>query len=73
MTGLSILSNIKDDRKVIKLTDQTIDSKEYIKKYLAYTNADGIQYRSVMDNRPHESDDERAELQDFNSHMEHRQ
>jgi len=36
----------------IKLADQSIDSKEYIKRYLAYTETDGVQYRSLIQNRP---------------------
>lgn len=32
----------------VKLADQSIDSKEYIKRYLAYTQSPTVQYESMI-------------------------
>ena len=63
----------------MKLTDQAIDSREYIKRYLDYTNRHSVRYESLMTTRQESRDelasgvDQRAILQDFNSLMEIKQ
>ena len=32
----------------IKLTDQSVDSKEYIARYLSFTKSDTVQYDSII-------------------------
>lgn len=65
---------IQTPNEMIKLTDQSIDSKNYIKRYLTHTSTDGVKYSSLLENRvTSEECDSRAELQDFNSLMEHKQ
>ena len=49
LTGVS-----KTSTSQLKLTDQTIDSKEYIKKYLNYTSSKTVGYESLISQAQHQ-------------------
>ena len=40
------------DERPVRLTDQAVDSKVYIKRYLDYNRMEAPQHQSLMENRP---------------------
>ena len=77
--NLNGIERATDSDGKIKLTDQSIDGKVYIKRYLDYTEDDGVQYQSLIQDRPagllNETNEscrrhELEELKSFNTLME---
>ena len=60
--------------QTLKLTDQSIDSKKYIRRYLEFTQSQTIQYKSMInvsesgqqEQNQLDEDEHNAKLNDFN-------